>query len=263
MDYIKGNKLAWEEAFEQRQENWGEDNFKRLLKEELPFFDKNVAYELKKMDFKNKRIAQFCCNNGRELLALLQLGAKSGVGFDIAENILAQGRTTALKANITNCEFVAINILDIPSDYYNQFDFIFFTIGAITWFEDLAPLFAKVAACLKKDGVLLIHDYHPFMNMLPLPGEEQFDQDKLNQVSYSYFRTTPWIENDGMCYMSNTYHSKTFTSFSHTMAEIITSLATNGFYVLALNEYDYDVGLTDVYDKQGLPLSFLLTAKKQ
>ncbi len=23
MDYIKGNKLAWEEAFEQRQENWG------------------------------------------------------------------------------------------------------------------------------------------------------------------------------------------------------------------------------------------------
>ncbi|MEG0076130.1 MAG: SAM-dependent methyltransferase, partial [Eubacterium sp.] len=109
----------------------------------------------------------------------------------------------------------------------------------------------------------LIHDYHPFMNMLPLPGEEEFDQDKLNQVSYSYFRTTPWIENDGMCYMSNTYHSKTFTSFSHTMAEIITSLATNGFYVLALNEYDYDVGLTDVYDKQGLPLSFLLTAKKQ
>lgn len=262
MDYIEGNRLAWEEAFEHRHKNWGEDNYRRILTEELPFFDENVAKELKKIDFKGKTIAQFCCNNGRELLSLMSLGARRGVGFDIAENILEQAKVTAAKANIVNCDFVAENILDIPDSYHQQFDFIFFTIGAITWFQDLEALFAKVAACLKADGVMLLHDFHPFMNMLPLPGEEDFDGKNLNRVSYSYFRTEPWIEDEGMSYMSETYASKEFTSFSHTMANIVTSIVQNNLKITKLKEFDYDIGLTDVYDKRGFSLSFLLISRK-
>lgn len=92
MNYFEKNKQAWEEAFEHRHKNWGDDNYRRLLTEELPFFDENVVKELKKIEFKEKNIAQFCCNNGRELLSLMSLGAKSGVGFDIADNILAQAK---------------------------------------------------------------------------------------------------------------------------------------------------------------------------
>ncbi|OJG19559.1 hypothetical protein RU97_GL001130 [Enterococcus canis] len=40
MDYIEGNRLAWEEAFEHRHKNWGEDNYRRILTEELPFLTK-------------------------------------------------------------------------------------------------------------------------------------------------------------------------------------------------------------------------------
>ena len=32
--------------------------------------------------------------------------------------------------------------------------------------------------------------------------------------------------------------------------------------VCKLNEYDYDIGLTEAYDKKGFPLSFLLIAQK-
>lgn len=261
MNYFEKNKQAWEEAFEHRHKNWGDDNYRRLLTEELPFFDENVVKELKKIEFKEKNIAQFCCNNGRELLSLMSLGAKSGVGFDIADNILAQAKNTAEKANIKNCEFVTGNILDISHAYHGQFDFIFFTIGAITWFEDLEVLFKKVTACLRADGVLLIHDFHPFMNMLALPGEEDFNEE-IKQVSYSYFRAEPWIETEGMGYMSENYSSKEFISFSHTMAAIVTSLAKNNLKITKLEEFDYDVGLSDVYDKQGFPLSFLVTAQK-
>lgn len=38
MNYILKNKEAWEEAFDRRQTNWGEDNYKLLLNEKLPFF---------------------------------------------------------------------------------------------------------------------------------------------------------------------------------------------------------------------------------
>lgn len=262
MKYIENNKAAWEEAFEHRQHGWGEENHIRLQKERLPFFCSDVASELQAMDFKDKNIAQFCCNNGRELLSLMQLGAENGIGFDIAENIIAQAADTARKASIHNCQFISCNILDIDEQYRNCFDFILFTIGGITWFEDLKPLFQKVSDCLKPGGILLIHDFHPVMNMLPLPGEPEFDAEHLDRMAYSYFRSEPWIENEGMGYMSLPYCSKTFTSFSHTMSDIINAVSHSQMRIMKLNEFDYDIGLTGAYDGKGFPLSYLLVAKK-
>ena len=262
MNYIQGNKEAWEEAFEHRHEGWGEENAQRLLTEELPFFQNDMITELKKLEFKNKTVAQFCCNNGRELLSLMQLGVKQGYGFDIAENIIQQARDTADQAGIKNCEFQACSILDIPEAYHNKFDYVLFTIGAITWFEDLNLLFEKTAKCLKPGGLLIIHDFHPIMNSLPMPDEPEFDENHLDRFVYSYFRKEPWIENEGMGYMSKTYTSKTFISFTHTMSAIMNAVSDVGMYVAKLNEYDYDIGLTDVYDGCGLPLSYLLFAKK-
>ena len=262
MRYFNENKKAWEEAFEHKLPGWGEENYERLMNEHLPFLGPDLAKELEAMDFKGKTAAQFCCNNGRELLSLMQLGAKEGYGFDIAENIIGQARDTAQKAGIDNCRFTACNILEIPEEYNNRFDFVMFTIGAITWFEDLEQLFSKVADCLRPGGILLIHDYHPLMNMLAMPGEPAFDEKHLNQIAYSYFRKEPWIENEGMGYMSEQYVSKTFTSFSHTMSDIINAVCFSKMNVCKLNEYDYDIGLTEAYDKKGFPLSFLLIAQK-
>jgi len=262
MSYIKTNKAAWEEAFERRHKNWGDENYIILKNEKLPFFNHGIRKELEKKDLKNKTVAQFCCNNGRELLSLMRLGAKKGIGFDIAENIIAQAEDTAIKADIANCEFIACNVLDIPADYYDSFDFIFFTVGAITWFEDLSLLFDKVSKCLKPNGTVLINDFHPLVNMLPLPDEEAFDKNSPNRLVHSYFRKEPWIENNGMGYMSGEYLSKTFTSFSHTMSDIINSLSASGLVTIKLNENDFDIGITDVYNDKGFPLSFTLIARK-
>ncbi len=262
MEYIKINKAAWEEAFEHRRPNWGDNNYKILMTEKLPFFNVDVVCEIEKTDLKGKTIAQFCCNNGRELLSMMQLNPSCGVGFDIAGNIIEQAKETARKANIVNCEFVVTNIIDIDESYYNKFDFIFFTIGAITWFNNLNILFEKVSKCLKSNGLMLINDFHPFMNMLSLPDEDGFDEKNINKITYSYFRKAPWIENNGMGYMTPQYESKTFTSFSHTLSDIVNSVITTGMTIKKLNEYNYDVGLTNAYDNKGYPLSYILLAQK-
>lgn len=263
MNYIQENKAAWEEAFEHRHPGWGESNHERLLHEDLPFFCPDMAEELKGMEFKGKTVAQFCCNNGRELLSLMQLGPEAGFGFDIAENIIEQARETAERAGIEHCRFTACNILEMPEEYRGRFDLVLFTIGAITWFEDLRPLFRVAADCLRPGGTMMIHDFHPIMNMLPMPGEPEFDEGNLNRIAYSYFRKEPWIENEGMGYMSEPFPSRTFTSFSHTMADIINAAGTAGLCIIKLNEYDYDVGLSEVYDHKGFPLSYLLRAEKR
>lgn len=263
MNYIEINKAAWEEAFDHRHPSWGDDNHVKLKNRDFPFFNDGAKRELEKIDLKGKTIAHFCCNNGRELLSLVSSGgASSGVGFDIAENIIGQAKETAAKAGISNCDFLSCNILEIPEHYHNQFDFVFFTIGAITWFQDLVPLFEKVSMCLKENGMLFLSDKHPFEDMLLFPGEDGFDENNLNRVTYSYFRKEPWIESNGMEYMSREYESKTFTSFSHTMSDIINALSANGMKTIMLNEYDYDISGIEVFNHKGFPLSFSLMAEK-
>ena len=100
------------------------------------------------------------------------------------------------------------------------------------------------------------------MNMLPLPNEDGFDENNLNKVTYSYFRKEPWIENSGMNYMTPQYKSKTFTSFSHTLSDIVNSVIADGMAIRKLNEYSYDVGLTNAYENKGYPLSIILLAQK-
>jgi ubiquinone/menaquinone biosynthesis C-methylase UbiE len=188
--------------------------------------------------------------------------AVKGVGFDISENILEQAKQTAKKAGIINCEFVNCNILEIPENYYNSFDVIFFTIGAINWFEDLNLLFGIVDKCLKDGGLLLINDTHPFMWMLPYPDEDEFNPNELNRFTYSYFKKEPWLGNNGMYYISGEYESKTFTDFSHTMSDIINGLSLNGMKTVKLYEYDYNIMGIDTYDNKGFPVSYILVAEK-
>ena len=265
MNYIETNKAAWEEAFDHRHANWGEDDHIRLKSGKLSFFNEGLKRELERLELKGKAVAQFCCNNGSELMSLITAsGAGHGIGFDIAENIIGHARQTAAKAEITNCDFVACNILDVPESYHGRFDFIFFTVGAIIWFESLGLLFEKTAKCLKSGGLLLINDFHPVTNMLAFPGSEGFDPGELNHFAYSYFNREPWVTNNGMGYMTPEYASKAFTSYSHTMSAIVNELSENRMKTVRLNEYDYsdDEGLTGVYRGKGIPLSFVLIAEK-
>ena len=259
MDYIQSNKLAWEDAFRHRKPGWGDDNAARLQSEHLPFLHPDIVRVVEDMDFRGKTIAQFCCNNGRELLSLMQLGAVQGYGFDIAENLIAQARDTAAEAGVA-CTFEACNLLELPAQYAGQFDFIFFTIGALPWFWDLDPVFALVKRCLKPEGTLLIHDSHPFLCLLPVPGEEEYREGEI-RVTYPYFRDTPWLENSGMSYLSETYDSPTFTSFTHTASDIVGGVLRAGLRLEAFQEYDHDVGISPVYNGKNLPLSYLLLAK--
>ena len=262
MYYINSNMQAWEEAFENRIPGWGEDNADKLTSQTLPFFNQDMIAELKALDLQGKTVAQFACNNGRELLSAMQLGPAYGIGFDIAENFIGQARQIAEKIGRKNVHFVPGNLLEIDETYYNRFDLVFFTIGAITWFEDLNLLFQVVSKCLKPHGRLLINDYHPFMNMLLLPGEEGYDPEHLNRLSFSYFRREPWIEDNGVGYITPEYHSKTFTSFSHALSDIFTSLIGSGIMIKKFSEFDYDVGLDESYNGKGLPLSFILLGEK-
>ncbi len=263
MDYVQRNKEAWEEAFENKSPTWGEDIVSRIKSEQFPFLQKAIVDELSHYDLKDKVLGQFCCNNGRELLSLMGTGARRGVGFDIAENQIAFANETAKQLGMP-CTFIAGDVLEIDDSYTKTFDYLFITIGALCWFKDLKAFFGKVSGCLKQKGIVIINESHPVTNMLCAPGEEGYSEETQNKLVYSYFDKT-WEENMGMAYITGKPAlSKTFTSFTHSMATILTSISQNGLRIQKLEEYDFDIagGMFRHLDHQGIPLCYLLVAEK-
>ena len=261
--YIEGNKEAWEEAFDNRDASWGADITERIQNEDYPFFEKEMADILREMDTEGMSVGQFCCNNGRELLSLVKCGrAAKGTGFDIAENQVAFANEKAKELNLP-CTFEAVNIYDIDGQNKEQFDLVIITIGALCWFEDLNRFFAVVAKCMKPGAAIVINEQHPCTNMLAAEGEEEFDPAHRYECRYSYFEHE-WTGNDGMYYMTQkSYHSKTFTDFTHPMSEIISGMCNNGMVVTGLQEFDYDISSAFAsMDHGGFPLSMIMQGKK-
>jgi len=263
MDYIKKNKTAWEEAYDSRSPTWGTDVASRLSREKFPFVQGAIVAEIAALDFEGREIGQFCCNNGRELMALMRTGASRGVGFDIAENQVAFANGIAAELGLP-CEFVACNILDIDESYHDRFDYLFITMGALCWFQDLGPFFEKASECLRTGGIIIINEVHPVTNMLCAPGEDGFSEERQAMLVNSYFEKV-WEQNTGMSYITGkTAISSTFVSFSHSMSKILNAMSSNGFRIRSMREFDYDIagGMFEHLDHKGIPLSYILTAIK-
>ncbi len=262
-NYIEGNKAAWEEAFDNRDASWGADITERIQKEDYPFFENEMVDILLSIDTEGKTVGQFCCNNGRELLSLVKCGkAAKGTGFDIAENQIAFANEKAKELNLP-CTFEAINVYDIDDKFKEQFDIVIITIGALCWFDNLDRFFEVVAKCMKPGALILINEQHPCTNMLAGEGDEGFDPEHRKDCLFSYFEHE-WTGNGGMYYMTHkSYHSKTFTDYTHPMSEIITGMCNNGIVVTGLQEFDHDLsGGFPAIDKSGFPLSMILQGKK-
>lgn len=258
------NKAAWEEAFDRRQPGYGETVAARLRGESWPFLHGPVVDALAEINLRGGSVAQFCCNNGRELMsAVLGTGAAEGVGFDIAGNIVAQARGIAAEAGIP-CTFVEGDVCEASAAYENRFDLVLVTVGALCWMEKLEVFFASAAGCLKPGGRLMVHESHPVASMFAVPQEDAFDPADPARLCYSYFRREPFVDTYGMVYISGEpYASKPFTSFAHTMGETVTAAALCGLRVLRLSEYNTDLGGdTEALAGKGIPLSFLLLAEK-
>ena len=261
--YIEGNKAAWEEAFDQRHASWGADITERIQREDYPFFNAETADVLRQIRTEGTVIGQFCCNNGRELLSLVKSGkAAKGFGFDIAENQVAFANDKAKELGLP-CVFEAINVYDIDDRYREQFDIVIITIGALCWFDDLNRFFAIAAKCMKPGAVIVINEQHPCTNMLASEGDEEFDPEHRTECRFSYFEHE-WTGNGGMYYMTQkSYHSKTFTDFTHSMSEIISGMCNNGMVITGLREFDSDIsGGFAAIDHSGFPLSMIIQGKK-
>ena len=127
-EMIAANRSAWDEAAAHHREH---DQYAALLKgfaePGFSVLDEVMTARLQAIGIAGRDVAQFCCNNARELLSIKNLGAASATGFDFAEEFLEQGRELAAAGGI-EAELVQTDIARLPASYDGRFDLVVLTI---------------------------------------------------------------------------------------------------------------------------------------
>jgi SAM-dependent methyltransferase len=221
------------------------------------------ADELRRIGVDGSTIAHLNCNNGRELISMIRLGAARGVGFDISDGFITQARELAQAAGTPSAEFVVADVYDIDEAHAGQYDIVAVTAGAMCFMPDIAEYFAVAARLLRPGGHLSIYESHPITDTFLLDRDRG---DGPLTFAYSYFDKQPVRHTTGLDYIHNEpYDSKPIYYFRHTLSEIITAILDLGLRLDRFVEHDEDpsqafqrVEAMDVKP----PLSFLLTAQK-
>jgi Methyltransferase domain. len=225
--------------------------------------DENFLQVLGEIGVEGKDIIHLCCNNGIELLSLKNMGANRCVGIDICDEAIAEAQERAAKCNI-NCEFIRSDVYDIPEELYHSFDIVQLTAGCIGWIPDLKEFFKIIFHLLRTNGVVLIHEIHPFSEMLPF---DHNDIENRLQIIEPYFRDEAIAENSSLDYVGGTdYTAKTQYWFVHTISALIMALINNGLRIKYFSEHTEDRSAGHKKQEElnaKIPLSYILVGEKE
>ncbi len=259
INYIEANRLAWNEVAPIHAEQNQQELIQSFQKPGYSCLDAIETQPLIEIDVTHKAVAQLCCNNGRELLSIKNMGADYCVGFDISDNFIAQAQELAATSHI-DCEFLQTDIYNIPISYNRKFDLVYISIGAICWMPDLTGFFAVIARLLKPAGYVFIYDMHPILNMFL-----EDDQQDPPQLANSYFNTEANKDENGLDYYSlKKYSAAPAYWFPHKMSDVINTCIQHDLNIKKFIEYPHDIsGIFGHFEKinNKLPLSYILTAQ--
>jgi SAM-dependent methyltransferase len=261
--YTESNRAAWNEVMPYHQRaakgkwdiRFAQPGYVGLSEVEVDL--------LLKAGLKGKSVAHLCCNNGVELLSLKNLGAAECAGFDICDAAIEEAIERARRSGI-DCQFIRSDVYEIGAEYNHRFDMVYITVGCLGWMPDLLRFFAKAAALLKEDGLVFIHEIHPFAELLP----QRFDGNPENlRIVEPYFRSEPYVEPGALDYVGNARYTSMTTTywFAHTLSSILMSLIENSFTIEKFLEHETAVSpehLPVEAARAGIPLSYILIARK-
>ena len=256
--YTDGNREAWNVASEYHFKAMGEKWLEDFKTPGYTCFDK-FDYDLyNRLPFQGKSVFQAPCNNGREILSFINMGASEGVGFDICDENIAFSEKLKQVSEI-QAEFILTDVYAIPETFNNQFDIGVITVGSITWMPDLKKYFDIYRRLLKKNGILFIYEMHPLTIVYPYTFTET------NEIIFetSYFNKEALIYYDSLDYYGHEeYQSPAQYNFQYTMSDVIQTLIDLDFCIKEFKEYPHDIGGGHAYLENKVPLSYHLWATR-
>ncbi len=263
--YTQSNRRAWNEVQPYHARGRTIDLEKEFAKPGFTTLDPIITEKLMEIGLDGKRVIQAMCNNGREVLSMINLGAASGLGFDIADAFIDEANRYAHIAG-TDARFVQSDVFDIDPAQWEPADIFYISIGALCWLPDMYRLFVIVSGLLKPGGKLVIYESHPFAQTLAFEDEPEYIPGHPMEVVRSYFLDGPLMYDTGIDYIGGeVYESEKNFEFTHTLSSIVNAIIQSGIDIREFTEFPHDI--SDLMMEQSqiglLPMSFLLVGEKR
>jgi SAM-dependent methyltransferase len=262
-DATRANRLAWNASAQRHQQSteW-QRQLAGFADPSFSTFDPIATDALDRNGVSGARVAQICCNNGRETLSMLALGAVEATGIDQSDAFIAQAeQLRAVSPHGDKARFICADVYALSDDLCGRFDLALISIGVLNWMPDLTRFLQVVSSLLAPGGRLVIYETHPMLDMFEPHGKDP------HTPQYSYFRTEPFITEDEIVY-DGSATAKAPPSYwqFHTMGAIVTGCIKAGMQIVELTEYphsnrevDYDIYVGNAAQ---LPLCYTLVATR-
>lgn len=259
------NREAWNEAMLYHQNARSESLHEGFKNPNFTTFtwegDDILIEKFSEIGLKDKVVAQLPCNNGRELLSIVNMGAKKGIGLDISDRAISEANELKAIAKL-DVDFYRTNILDIDNSLNDSIDFIYISEGSLQWFSSLNDYFRIISKLLKQDGKVLINEIHPFAYLF----EDSNDMDKDHTLDncISYFEKGPYSYKNGLDYVGQTkYNAKECCWYLHKVSDILNAIIHNGIAIENIEEYNMELANNErMKNKKKFPLSYMINCRK-
>lgn len=263
--YTQSNRKAWNEVQPYHERGRTVDLAKEFKNPAFSTLEGLITDKLMQIGLSGKRVIQPMCNNGREVLSMLNLGASSGLGIDIADAFIEEAREYARIAG-TNAEFIQSDIYELDPSAHEPADLMYISIGAFCWLPDLGRLFQILSPMIRPGGHLVIYESHPITQTLGYDDEDEYIHGHPLEPVHPYFHSEPLVYDDGIDYVGGqSYKSTTKYEFTHTLSCVLNAVIDAGIDLREFWEYPHDISslLEDREERKLLPLSYILVGQKR
>lgn len=209
----------------------------------------------------DKKIMNLMGSNGNKAVALSLLGAKVTV-VDFSYDNEQYANELAHQAGV-QIRYIVSDVLQLPEEELTgDYDIVYMEFGILHYFKDLHPLFHLVTKLLRKNGRLVLQDFHPISTKL-ISSRGSTARIRKHKVTGDYFDTS--LEEKEVAYSKfladNERDLEVHKVFlrNWTLGEIVTAIADERLFIKVLEELPNQS--SDVFDK-GIPKTFTIIAEK-
>ncbi len=241
--HLETNKKAWNKRtpIHIKSNFYNNDAFIKG-KNSLKVIEKNAIG-----DVNGKSLLHLQCHFGQDSISLERMGAKV-TAVDFSDIAIKEAKKLAKKVN-ADVNFIEGNVLNLKLQ--REFDIVFSSYGVLGWLPNLDMWGNTISTHLKKGGLFLLTEFHPFLELIRNNGYDYF------------YNCNPDIEITKGTYTDGGTELLTKTCWwNHSLTNIFSALESNGLKLTHFEEFDYSPFLLDGMIKKKKEKYVLETRKK-
>ena len=220
--------------------------------------DPTIALDNRELDLlvqvAGKDICVLGSGDNLVVFALSGMGARvTSVDISQAQLDTAASRAGELGLDIA---FIRADVVDLRALGDESFDLVYTGDHVAVWVSDLTGYYSESCRILRRDGILMISEYHPFRRIW------QDSHDRL-ELKCGYFERGPHQYDRSEACPGTPPGSLPSYEFNWTVADYITALLEGGCDLVAIHEVGDQRERWESAPVAGLPNSLLLVGRKR